>query len=328
MELITAKTIATLIVIIVTKLIPTIIIVMIILILVRETGNKRINKSLNKTKPNILKNNIIRLPDISEYNRSEYYEETGIEYKDMIADAGRAGEYETYKAIKDLPGYKKFVFNTYLEKEDGTTTEIDIIMIHEKAIFVIECKNFNSYITGDEKRKQWCASYAGGTEKHFFPNPIIQNSNHIRYLKQKLNGFNNIYSIIAFGNGAKIENIKKTSDSIKIIKTNEIDDIIKSIINSKYTTMTQERIDGIYNSLKKISGKYVSDEIKEKHIQNIKGNIEDEKIKENKEIKEDVNNKQEIVLSEKEKELIKEYRKLNESDKKEEFERIKKIANF
>lgn len=287
-------------------------------------------RSRNTTQSNNRK--VIHLNDnireINEYKNSVYYKETGIEYENMITDTGKAGEYATYKAIKDIPGYKRFVFNTYVEKGNGKTTEIDIIMIHEKGIFVIECKNYNSFISGDESQKNWCASYAGGKEKHFFLNPIIQNSNHIRYLREKLNGYTNIHSIIVFGNGATIKNIKKTSSSVTIIKNREIRDVIISDINSRSNTMPPERVDEIYSALTKISGKNVSNEVKEQHIKNITGEDAKEKSEELKSI--EINNEQtkEIILSIKEKELIIEFRKLNEEDKEEEFERIKKIANF
>lgn len=42
--------------------------------------------------------------------------------------------------------------NLYLPKEDGSTTEIDLIMLSETGILVFESKNYSGWIFGDEKR--------------------------------------------------------------------------------------------------------------------------------------------------------------------------------
>lgn len=65
------------------------------------------------------------------------------------------GEYSTYCLLDKLEGYKKFLFNCYIPKGDGTTTEVDVIMIHETGIYVIESKNYNGCIFGREDAYEW-----------------------------------------------------------------------------------------------------------------------------------------------------------------------------
>ena len=52
----------------------------------------------------------------------------------------------TYRCLRQLPGYKRFLFNCYLPKQDGEKTEIDVIFLHESGIYVFESKNYKMCI--------------------------------------------------------------------------------------------------------------------------------------------------------------------------------------
>lgn len=79
---------------------------------------------------------IMEFKNYKDYMHSDYYHMTHISYYGMISDIGKKGEYHTYLCLKSLKGYKKYLFNCYIPKEDGTTTEIDAILIHETGIYV------------------------------------------------------------------------------------------------------------------------------------------------------------------------------------------------
>uniref|UniRef100_UPI004057B79A hypothetical protein n=1 Tax=Acetatifactor sp. TaxID=1872090 RepID=UPI004057B79A len=63
------------------------------------------------------------------YKTSEYYQMTHVPFFSLYFDTGKLGEYYTYKYLNSLQGYKKYLFNCYVPKEDGSTTEIDIICL-------------------------------------------------------------------------------------------------------------------------------------------------------------------------------------------------------
>ena len=48
--------------------------------------------------------------------------------------------------------------NIYIPKEDGGTSEIDLLFITPKGIFVIESKNYSGWIFGDEYSQYWTQS--------------------------------------------------------------------------------------------------------------------------------------------------------------------------
>ena len=62
-------------------------------------------------------------------------------------NTGQFGEYLTKFALTNynLPGYLKVFQNLYIPGH-GKTVEIDILMLHEKGIFVFESKNYSGWI--------------------------------------------------------------------------------------------------------------------------------------------------------------------------------------
>ena len=71
---------------------------------------------------------------------------------------GKYGEKLTEKKLKliDLFGRKgKILKNIYVPKDNGDTSEIDLVYITQKGIFVIESKNYSGWIFGDYNSMYW-----------------------------------------------------------------------------------------------------------------------------------------------------------------------------
>ena len=67
------------------------------------------------------------------YRKSSYYQATKTAWHNVWLDAGRKGEYLIFQVLRHYEEQgARFLFNCYLPKDDGTTTEIDVLMIHEK----------------------------------------------------------------------------------------------------------------------------------------------------------------------------------------------------
>jgi len=114
-------------------------------------------------------------------------------------NVGQYGEYLTEYALgKDnLPGYRKMIHNVYVPYK-GRTTEIDIVMVHERGIFILESKNYSGWVFGSAEQQKWTQSLQNG-EKHQFFNPIKQNATHCKAIGEFL-GIDaaNIFSYIVF----------------------------------------------------------------------------------------------------------------------------------
>lgn len=210
-----------------------------------------------------------------EYDNTEYKNQKKTSYFSVVKDKGTYGEYLIYKYLKRLPGEKRWLFNTYLPAKDGGTTEVDVILIHTSGIYVFESKNYSGWIFGDEKQKMWTQSLSvgdGKTQKNKFLNPIMQNELHIKYLKEQLISFSDvpIYSFIVFSERCQLKNISLYDKEITVIKRNDVLSCINKLALEK-NLLSDEKIKDIYEKLEVFTN--VSEEVKQRHIDNLKKDV-------------------------------------------------------
>ncbi len=213
---------------------------------------------------------------VKQYKKTTYYKITQVPYLAMRADVGRFGEYLTYKY---LSSYEKegarFLFNCYLPRDNGETTEIDVLMLYKSGIYVFESKNYSGWIFGNEKSKTWTQTLPQGKKSHkeHFLNPIMQNKLHIKWLMQLLNDTNApVHSIIVFSERCTLKKVEVFSQDIKVINRNNIG-VTVAQVNREYANMlTENDIVRIYEILYPYT--QVSQADKEKHIHNIQVNLE------------------------------------------------------
>lgn len=184
---------------------------------------------------------------------------------------GTVGEIGTAEIFKWYFNYNnikyKIVKNVYLKFSNNKTTEIDIIVISEYGIFVIENKNYSGWIFGSLKNEHWTETFPNGSKFKFY-NPLKQNYTHINTLKNYINEkyHNIIYSYIVFSGECELKKVPYNSEFIKIIKTNQIFDILSESLKNKYITF--EEIETLYNNLNQYA--HASKEEKQQHNENIK----------------------------------------------------------
>ncbi len=211
----------------------------------------------------------------SEYHQSEYYKITQLPMLEVYFDKGRLGEYYTYKYLEKLEGEKRYLFNCYLPKEDGTTTEIDVILIHETGVYVFESKNYSGWIFGHEEQRNWTQSLPQGrgqARKTQFLNPIIQNKVHLKWLKKFLADYNGVpfYSYIIFSDRCELKNITLTSDEHCVINRYDILFAVEKNANQVGRRLDDKMIKRIYYKLYPLTQ---FDEVKKLvHIQTIEEN--------------------------------------------------------
>lgn len=74
--------------------------------------------------------------------------------------------------------------NLLLRDTDGSTTQIDHVILTPYGIFVIETKNYKGWIFGSENDAKWTQKLHG--KSHTFQNPLRQNYRHIKVLSKLL----------------------------------------------------------------------------------------------------------------------------------------------
>ena len=159
-----------------------------------------------------------------------------------------------------------------IEGAEGYTSQIDLIMIGVKGLYVIEVKNFEgAKIYGDGAKSKWY--YYRGGKKYEFYSPIKQNKKHIEYLKKFLSDFGNIpcFSIITMlCDDFKVTNINGDSLEQTTVVCSSLlamDKGIHLIAKDKPIVFDEEQKKKIYEYIvsKQLSGK----EIRKEHKDNV-----------------------------------------------------------
>lgn len=191
---------------------------------------------------------------------------------DDIMDAdwvGRRGEKLTENELKlvKLFGRKgKILRNIYIPKDNGETSEIDVLFITQKGLFVIESKNYSGWIFGDEKSTYWTVMLSNKTKNKFY-NPVMQNRTHIKWLDQYLNHTIPLFSIIAFSERCELKKVSMVSSDIHVIKRDRMYATIRSIWDSNADSLDDKQVDEIYEQLKVLTN--VDEAVKAAHIKSI-----------------------------------------------------------
>lgn len=180
---------------------------------------------------------------------------------------GQAGERIFYKLLTEKIGVpeNQILRNVYIPTKSNKTSEIDLLVLSEKAIFVFEVKNYGGNIYGDRNRKKWIQYI--GHQKHFFYNPFLQNEVHAKHLRAFLSNYKKIPIIpmvttISRGNW-KVKNLK--SNDYFLGYNSHFVDVYKSLPNTK---LSKQDFDTILQKLTPLSRP--SQEICDKHISQIK----------------------------------------------------------
>lgn len=191
---------------------------------------------------------------------------------DSIFDAewaGRHGEKLTARELTlvRLFGRKgKVLRNVYVPKDNEETTEIDVVFITQKGIFVLESKNYSGWIFGDEKSFNWTAMLPN-RKKYRFYNPIMQNRTHIKWLDNFLNDDIPLFSIIVFSERCELKKITVDSPDIHVIKRDRLYATIRSIWEAAEDKLDEAQVNLVYEKLKKLTN--VDEAVKAAHIESI-----------------------------------------------------------
>lgn len=210
-----------------------------------------------------------------EYKRGAYYQITKNPYFLLKYNKGNYGEYLTYKNLKMFETVgAKFLFNIYIPKADGGTTEIDVLMICKKGIFVFESKNYNGWIFGSENQKNWYQTLPKGrgrSQKEVFYNPIMQNRLHVKHIKAFLAEQVPMWSIIVFSNNCTLKNVQIYSNDVSVLNFCDVMSVVSNIYNQFPDRLSDNDITKIYNELYPYT--QVNDIVKLRHIANINHNL-------------------------------------------------------
>ena len=216
--------------------------------------------------------NFLKIVELLSGVKSEYSNVTNESFFKTYFSKGTYGEYLTFRYLEEL-GESYILPNIYIQKENGTYTEIDIICITTKGIIVVESKNYAGSIYGNMYDINW-TQYFSKYNKFKFYNPIKQNYSHIKALNEYLKTLqienitmDNYISMIVFSNRCELRKITYNKDKDVICKRNKFKEAFIEYMKDKKDILTKEEVRNIYYKLK--TNIKATKEVKEKHIKNI-----------------------------------------------------------
>ena len=217
---------------------------------------------------------------------------------------GKRGEKLTERELKwvQLFGRKgKVLRNVYLPKDNGETSEVDVIFITQKGIFVFESKNYSGWIFGDEKNKNWTAMLPNRQKNQFY-NPILQNKTPMKWMGNYVGEDVPLFSIIVFSERCELKKVTVESSDVKVIKRDRTYATVRDIWDRSPDVIPDERIDELYEKLVVLTN--VDEAVKAAHIDNINQKYKKESVKQEEPVKQEQPVKEEEPAKEEQHDLI------------------------
>ena len=178
---------------------------------------------------------------------------------------GQFGEYSIEYALtnNNLPGELVVFRNLYIPA-NNKTVEIDLLMIHEKGIFVFESKNYSGWIFGSADQLYWTQCLQNGT-RHKFYNTIRQNDTHIYALEPLLEiPATEFISCIIFSERCSLKSVPDDTYDTIIARRPHMTKKLKEFLECAPTKYTHADIEFLANKLRPSTN--VDDFEKQRHI--------------------------------------------------------------
>ena len=123
------------------------------------------------------------------------------------------------KLLKAGINPKAIFHDLYIQKPNGTYTQVDVAVATKVGLIVFEVKD-------------WTQLLAYGKEKHRFYNPVMQNAGHIQAIRQCLsqNPGIPIYSVIVFFGSSEFKDITCNAENTFIIYPRSIRQVVSDIM--------------------------------------------------------------------------------------------------
>lgn len=152
---------------------------------------------------------------------------------------GIIGEYRINKILKKVSLiYGGLEIGDLMFEDDISSSQIDHILLTQKALYVVETKNYKGHIYGDESAQNWTMTIKHINQKktksgkkysqthiskHQFYNPLRQNQTHIRKIEKvtKIKGQLPIINIVVFGKRATLKDVTH-SDQVFVLHQSQL----------------------------------------------------------------------------------------------------------
>lgn len=138
------------------------------------------------------------------------------------------------KLLKNGFSSERIFHDLYVQKPDGSYSQIDVVIVTEVGIIVVEVKHLSGWIFGTGNQSKWVQVLAYGKQKYQFYNPIFQNNSHIKFLKGRLFNLDEIpfYSLIVFYGDCVLKDLTLIPSETNIVKSADVIETVKNLIQT------------------------------------------------------------------------------------------------
>jgi len=156
-------------------------------------------------------------------------------------ELGNFGEQQIYDVLLQSFPENHIFRNIHLMKPNGRYTEIDLIAVGKKGIYVFESKNYSGWIFGSGHQRMWMQTFPNGSKARFY-NPVLQNRGHINALKFTLRNFPKIryFSFIVFIGPCELKKIEVSSPDTYVLYKYMLKSEMTNIMEGLPDIITQE----------------------------------------------------------------------------------------
>ena len=183
---------------------------------------------------------------------------------------GKEGEKELFRILTSCKSRGDYAIgNLYIPTSDESITELDGLFINIRGVFVIEAKAYRGTIYGSERNHDWTKAMmtGNGVDKRTFYNPIMQNSGHVKAIRNLLGAHSlPIYNVVAFSDSADLSNIDVKSKDVFVVNYKDIPTLLADPRLPE--CLRKEDINLLSKKLRKY--RKVKASVKRKHIKTIK----------------------------------------------------------
>lgn len=197
---------------------------------------------------------------------------------------GMGEQFTKFMAKIDIPEVL-VLHDILIEGAKNQTSQIDMLLIGTKGIYVVEVKMYEgAKIYGDGKKNTWY--YYKGGQKYDIYSPYKQNQNHIKYLKEFLKDFGDVPCLsvlVILCDDFKISNLNDDPENPTTIVLNGLLSLRKAVEKlgeGKTVVFTEEQKQKIYTYIQ--GHQQTGKEARQVHKENviaIKEAKEEEKVK-------------------------------------------------
>lgn len=187
-------------------------------------------------------------------------------------DKGAALEYIIEYALNNalLVNVYKTYKNLLVPRVEGEdrTSEIDVLMVSDKGIFVLESKNYAGWIFGCADQRQWTASLNRYTKERFY-NPIMQNRAHVKAVAAYLELPEGMFrSYIVFGERCELKQVPENTEEYHICQRRRLIKALRCDFRKRRTVLESDGLKDVTQRLDELAAGS-SREARQTHIEQV-----------------------------------------------------------